>query len=103
MPPVTEFIPKGKFRRPPLSMALFMESLLESGDDSDDDDDLEVGAVTQDFKCPLSLRPLENPLTSSVFLMALQIMTVQLDFTGKFVDIHSPQSQSVQCLETTKV
>ncbi|KAE9404002.1 hypothetical protein BT96DRAFT_964324 [Gymnopus androsaceus JB14] len=48
MPPVTEFIPK------------------ESGDDSDDDDDLEVGAVTQDFKCPLSLRPLENPLTSQV-------------------------------------
>ncbi|KAJ4482219.1 hypothetical protein J3R30DRAFT_3699638 [Lentinula aciculospora] len=47
MPPVTEFIPK------------------EIGDDSDDDDDLEMGSVTQDYKCPLTLRPLENPVTSS--------------------------------------
>ncbi|KIK69615.1 hypothetical protein GYMLUDRAFT_254920 [Collybiopsis luxurians FD-317 M1] len=48
MPPVTEFMPK------------------ESGDDSDDDDDLEMGAVTQDYKCPLTLRPLEDPVTSDV-------------------------------------
>ncbi|KAF5389208.1 hypothetical protein D9757_003477 [Collybiopsis confluens] len=48
MPPVTEFLPK------------------ENGDDSDDDEDLEIGAVTQDYKCPLTLRPLENPVTSNV-------------------------------------
>ncbi|KAJ3810177.1 hypothetical protein F5876DRAFT_42360 [Lentinula aff. lateritia] len=48
MPPITEFMPK------------------ESGDDSDDDDDLEMGAVTQDYKCPLTLRPLENPVTSEI-------------------------------------
>ncbi|ESK94950.1 hypothetical protein Moror_13955 [Moniliophthora roreri MCA 2997] len=48
MPPITEFVPK------------------EPGDDSDDDDDLEVGGVTQDFKCPLTLRQLENPVTSKV-------------------------------------
>ncbi|KAF9077586.1 hypothetical protein BDP27DRAFT_1311306 [Rhodocollybia butyracea] len=48
MPPVTELMPK------------------EPGDDSDDDEDLEMGAVTQDYKCPLTLRPLENPFTSEV-------------------------------------
>ncbi|KAJ3788390.1 hypothetical protein GGU10DRAFT_115247 [Lentinula aff. detonsa] len=48
MPPVTEFMPK------------------EPGDVSDDDDDLEMGAVTQDYKCPLTLRPLENPVTSEI-------------------------------------
>jgi len=33
---------------------------------SDDDDDIEVGGVTQDFKCPLTLTPLQNPMTSKV-------------------------------------
>ncbi|EDR13809.1 uncharacterized protein LACBIDRAFT_323012 [Laccaria bicolor S238N-H82] len=36
------------------------------GDVSDDDDDLEIGGVTQTLKCPISLRTLEDPLTSSV-------------------------------------
>ncbi|KAJ3827593.1 hypothetical protein F5880DRAFT_1621655 [Lentinula raphanica] len=48
MPPVTDLIPK------------------EPGDVSDDDDDLEMGGLTQDYKCPLTLRPLENPLTSQI-------------------------------------
>ncbi|KAK7056722.1 hypothetical protein VNI00_002439 [Paramarasmius palmivorus] len=48
MPPITDFVPK------------------EPGDDSDDDEDLEVGGVTQDFKCPLTLMQLENPVTSKV-------------------------------------
>ncbi|CAA7261357.1 unnamed protein product [Cyclocybe aegerita] len=48
MPPLTEFIDK------------------ETGDDSDEDDDLEIGGVTQNFTCPLSLTPLLNPLTSKV-------------------------------------
>ncbi|KAF5369473.1 hypothetical protein D9758_002536 [Tetrapyrgos nigripes] len=48
MPPVTNFIPK------------------EDGDDSDDDDDLEIGGVTQDYKCPITLLPLQNPVTSEI-------------------------------------
>ena len=31
---------------------------------SDDDDDVEIGGVTQDYKCPLTLTPLQDPLTS---------------------------------------
>lgn len=50
----------------------------EPGDDSDDDDDLEMGAVTQDFKCPLTLRPLENPVTSSVFSTTLTNFIAEL-------------------------
>ena len=38
----------------------------EDGDASDDEDDLEVGGVTQDFKCPLTLVPFVDPVTSSV-------------------------------------
>jgi len=46
MPPMTTFIEK------------------EPGDVSDDDDEIEVGGVTQDYRCPLTLTPLQNPLTS---------------------------------------
>ncbi|TFK28018.1 hypothetical protein FA15DRAFT_585064 [Coprinopsis marcescibilis] len=46
MPPLTNFIPK------------------EDGDKSDDDDDLEIGGQIQDFKCPITLTPLVDPLTS---------------------------------------
>ncbi|KAF8158331.1 hypothetical protein B0H34DRAFT_450510 [Crassisporium funariophilum] len=48
MPPLTEFIPR------------------EDGDDSDSDDDLEMGGATQNFNCPLTLTPLVNPVTSRV-------------------------------------
>jgi len=46
MPPITYFIPK------------------EDGDDSDEDDDVEVGGVTQEYKCPITLMPLVQPLTA---------------------------------------
>ncbi|KAL1748044.1 hypothetical protein HDZ31DRAFT_71895 [Schizophyllum fasciatum] len=46
MPPVSEFIPK------------------EDGDESDDDDDMEIGGVSQNFKCPLTLSVLDDPYTS---------------------------------------
>ncbi|RXW24452.1 hypothetical protein EST38_g1451 [Candolleomyces aberdarensis] len=46
MPPLTNFIKK------------------EEGDDSDDDDELEIGGQTQDYKCPITLTLLVNPLTS---------------------------------------
>jgi len=48
IPPNTEFIPR------------------EDGDDSDDEDDVQVGGVTQDYKCPISLTTLKNPMTSQV-------------------------------------
>lgn len=47
MPPITEILPQ------------------ESGDISDDDE-LEVGGVTQNYTCPITLTPLVDPLTSSV-------------------------------------
>ncbi|KAI0335903.1 hypothetical protein GY45DRAFT_1267375 [Cubamyces sp. BRFM 1775] len=48
MPPLTDLIPR------------------EEGDDSDDDDDVQIGGITQDYKCPLSLTILVDPLTSKV-------------------------------------
>ncbi|KAH7913405.1 hypothetical protein BJ138DRAFT_1146131 [Hygrophoropsis aurantiaca] len=48
IPPINDFIPR------------------EDGDVSDDDDEMEMGGVTQDFKCPITLTALVNPLTSSV-------------------------------------
>jgi len=33
---------------------------------SDDDDDIEIGGVTQDYKCPLTLTPLQDPMTSKL-------------------------------------
>ncbi|KIJ17689.1 hypothetical protein PAXINDRAFT_111190 [Paxillus involutus ATCC 200175] len=38
----------------------------EEGDVSDDEDDLEIGGVTQDYKCPITLMILDNPMTSQV-------------------------------------
>lgn len=46
MPPLTDLIPR------------------EEGDDSDDEDDVQIGGITQDYKCPLSLTHLVDPLTS---------------------------------------
>ncbi|KAG7443100.1 uncharacterized protein BT62DRAFT_1035462 [Guyanagaster necrorhizus] len=48
MPPMTELIDK------------------ENGDESDDDVDIEVGGVTQDYKCPITLRLIEEPYTSNI-------------------------------------
>lgn len=47
MPPMSEFIPK------------------EDGDESDDDD-MEIGGVSQNFTCPLTLGVLTDPHTSKV-------------------------------------
>ncbi|OAX44289.1 hypothetical protein K503DRAFT_706570 [Rhizopogon vinicolor AM-OR11-026] len=47
IPPINDFIPR------------------EEGDESDDEDGLEIGGVTQDFKCPITFMMLENPMTSS--------------------------------------
>ena len=42
---------------------LTLSPFVEDGDDSDDDDVL-VGGQTQDFKCPLTLTTLVDPLTT---------------------------------------
>ncbi|KAF9565685.1 hypothetical protein CPC08DRAFT_782326 [Agrocybe pediades] len=53
MPPLTNLIPRGT-------------SSLSEGEESDDDDDLEIGGATQDYRCPLSLTLLEKPMTSRI-------------------------------------
>lgn len=47
MPPVSQFLPK------------------EDGDDSDEED-FEMGGVSQDYNCPITLKPLLDPVTSYV-------------------------------------
>ncbi|OJA08773.1 hypothetical protein AZE42_01294 [Rhizopogon vesiculosus] len=47
IPPINDFIPR------------------EEGDESDDEDELEIGGVTQDFKCPITFMMLKDPMTSS--------------------------------------
>ncbi|PFH53946.1 hypothetical protein AMATHDRAFT_72968 [Amanita thiersii Skay4041] len=65
IPPIKQLIPK------------------ENGDESDDDDDdLEVGGTTQDYKCPLSLRPLEDPVTSSICGHSFSAETIRSFFKG---------------------
>ncbi|KAG5648282.1 hypothetical protein DXG03_004852 [Asterophora parasitica] len=48
MPPITEFLPR------------------EDGDESDDDDELEIGGVSQNYNCPITLTPLVKPVTSRI-------------------------------------
>ncbi|KAF7346187.1 E3 SUMO-protein ligase nse2 [Mycena sanguinolenta] len=52
MPPMTDFIPR------------------EPGDESDDDDDIVMGGVTQEYKCPLMMTLLKDPMTSQIRLQA---------------------------------
>lgn len=53
--------------RRPRKSPLLTAILTESGDDSDSGDDVEMGGVTQNFHCPLTLTSLVNPVTSLVF------------------------------------
>lgn len=39
-------------------------STIEDGDDSDEDDDMEVGGMTQNFRDPLTRGWLDKPVTS---------------------------------------
>ncbi|KIK86881.1 hypothetical protein PAXRUDRAFT_152549 [Paxillus rubicundulus Ve08.2h10] len=49
IPPINDLVPRA-----------------EEGDVSDEDDDLEIGGVTQDYKCPITLMTLDNPMTSQI-------------------------------------
>ncbi|KAF8895410.1 hypothetical protein BD779DRAFT_1499346 [Infundibulicybe gibba] len=64
MPPITDFIPK------------------ENGDNSDDDDDLEIGGVTQNYLCPITLTPLVNPVTSQVCGHSFSAEAIRATFKG---------------------
>ncbi|KAJ1029951.1 hypothetical protein NDA16_000864 [Ustilago loliicola] len=48
MPPVRDLIP------------------AEDGEEEDSDDDLEIGGVSQNFRCPLTTNLLEDPLTNAI-------------------------------------
>ncbi|KAF8631792.1 hypothetical protein AX17_005007 [Amanita inopinata Kibby_2008] len=65
MPPVTQLIPR------------------EDGDDEDDEDDLEIGGTTQVYKCPLSLTPLLDPLTSAVCGHSFSAEAIRGYFSGR--------------------
>lgn len=68
MPPITDFIPKGLCNFPSFRERSVLMGVPEDGDDSDDDDEVEMGGVTQDYKCPLTLTPLVDPVTSLALL-----------------------------------
>ena len=53
-------------RLAPYNILFSQQHFTEDGDPSDDEDELEVGGVTQDFKCPITLVVLEDPMTSYV-------------------------------------
>ncbi|KAF9013463.1 hypothetical protein BDQ17DRAFT_1404952 [Cyathus striatus] len=83
MPPITEFIPK------------------EDGDDSDDDDDLEVGGVTQTYTCPLTLRLLENPMTSMVCAHSFSGDAIKQSFRGAVRSIKCPATGCTKSFKLT--
>lgn len=75
MPPMTNFIEMGKpcwSWRPSR-----LTALSEEGDDSDDEE-LEVGGITQSFKCALTLNDLVQPMRSCVVPSQFSSSTDQL-------------------------
>lgn len=65
MPPLAELLPRGVCFHARRSVTrLNSDFVPEDGDMSDEDEDIEVGGVTQDFKCPLTMTVLDNPMTS---------------------------------------
>jgi hypothetical protein len=72
MPPITEQIPRGKHilhhQHKFGGSEKNFPSASEKGDNSDEDDDLEIGGVTQNYLCPITLTLLEDPYTSYVCL-----------------------------------
>lgn len=55
--------------------------------DSEDDSDIEVGGKTQDYKCPLTLSVMENPVTSYVALDVFLSCFLIAVYSALFVDI----------------
>jgi E3 SUMO-protein ligase NSE2 len=68
---------------------------LESGDDSDDDE-LEIGGVTQNFKCPLSLATLDHPMTSYVVFFVPYLLQVFKILRNRTVCEHSYSRDAIK-------
>jgi hypothetical protein len=70
MPPMLDLIAAGEWAEAPSSSVKLTADACylraEEGDDDDDGDDIVMGGVTQDYKCPLSLRLMTDPLSSCV-------------------------------------
>ena len=62
---------------------------------SDDEDDVEVGGVTQDYKCPLSLTILEDPLTSCVLSVLFSMQLLISHFMSRSVCNHSFSAKAI--------
>ncbi|KAG8737838.1 hypothetical protein FRC10_007765 [Ceratobasidium sp. 414] len=77
MPPVIQFLPR------------------EDGDPEDSDDDMEVGGVTQDYKCPITLQIYINPLTSYVPFSDLRRIEVS-DSHGRTVCGHTFSADGIK-------
>ena len=81
---------------------LTLDTRSEPGDASDDDDDIEIGGVTQDYKCPLTLTPLVDPLTSCApgLLSAILPVLIVTQILGIHANTPSPVLQSANtCLK----
>ncbi|KAK4057978.1 hypothetical protein OIO90_001197 [Microbotryomycetes sp. JL221] len=70
VPDVKKFLPRGKILYlNSFAFAFVMNDLhlisTEQGDEEDDDDEIDI-AQSHDFKCPLTLKILEQPMTSYV-------------------------------------
>ncbi len=79
-PPLTDFIPKGALSSE-FATLVILKYVAEDGDESDDEDDVQVGGITQDYRCPISLTIFVDPVTSyvprSIALITLNIIPVQ--------------------------
>jgi len=64
IPPISEFISR------------------EDGDDSDDEDELEMGGVTQSYTCPITLTPLVAPMTSQICGHSFSEEAIRQSFRG---------------------
>lgn len=94
MPPMTTFIEKGAVCAKVL-IGANLGDYSEPGDASDDDDDVEVGGVTQDYRCPLTLTPLQDPLTSYARPLPTAFPTlIIVQILGKRANTPSPVLQS---------
>ena len=70
----------------------------ENGDDSDSDEELEMGGVTQKFLCPITLTPLANPVTSLVSSVSFDHTFFDLR-SAKYVDTVSAEMQFCRYLK----
>lgn len=62
-PPISSFLEKGEHRGKVSTYPIANSGVSGPEDPESDDDDIEIGGTTQDYKCPLTLLPYENAVT----------------------------------------